>query len=95
MLKQKIAVLPAKNKVRKVIPTKAVDEWPEGNDLRPSRIASMFLCCMSNDSVENYLYTYPVHTCCEASHWHRDRKSGRSRPGMNTHECKEQLTSVI
>ncbi len=37
-LKHKAAVLPAKNKVMKVIPTKAVDEWPEGNDLRPSMI---------------------------------------------------------
>lgn len=52
MVKQKAAVLPAKNKVTKVIPTKAVDEWPEGNDLRPSRIWLKFLRCMSNGSVE-------------------------------------------
>ena len=44
ILKHKAAVLPAKNKAVKVIPTKAVDEWPEGNDLRPSMTSWTFLC---------------------------------------------------
>jgi hypothetical protein len=29
-----------------------------------------------------WLHTDPVHTCWAASHWHRDKKSGRSRPEM-------------
>jgi hypothetical protein len=41
--KHRAPVLPAKNKAVKVIPTKAVDEWPEGNDLRPSMISWIFL----------------------------------------------------
>lgn len=79
-LKHRAAVFPAKNKLTKVIAVKAVVEWPEGNDLRPSSISSGSLCCVSGGSMEADLRTYPVHTCREASHWHRDKKSGRSRP---------------
>lgn len=84
VLKHRAAVLPAKNKVIKDIAAKAVDEWPEGNDRRPSRIWSISLCCVNDDLMDNDLHTDPVHTCCEASHSHRDRKSGRSRPKTNT-----------
>jgi hypothetical protein len=54
--KHKPAVLCAKNKERKVIPTKAVDEWPEGNDLRPSKISLTSLCFVSDDLVEKMTF---------------------------------------
>jgi hypothetical protein len=52
-LKHRAAVLPAKNKAVKVIPTKAVDEWPEGNDLRPSMMSRTLLCWVSDYFVED------------------------------------------
>jgi hypothetical protein len=66
--KHKPAVLPAKNRERKVIPTKAVEEWPEGNDLRPSRMSLTSLCFVSDDSVEIDLHTNPVQIRSNGSH---------------------------
>jgi hypothetical protein len=51
ILKHKAAVLPAKKRAVKVIPTKAVDEWPEGNDFRPSRTLWTSLRFVNDDSV--------------------------------------------
>ena len=65
-LKHSAAVLPAKNNAVKVIPTKTVDEWPEGNDLRPSMMASMLLYWVSNNFVEIIL----VQTRCKCAARH-------------------------
>jgi len=46
------------------MPENAVDEWPDGNDRRPS----------------NTLLIFPVQACNNVFHWHRDKKSGLSRP---------------
>ena len=53
--KHRAAVLPAKNKAVKAIPTKAVDEWPEGKDLRPSMMSWIFLYGVSDDFVDIHL----------------------------------------
>ena len=38
-------VTPAIQRERNIIPAKAVDEWPDGKDRRPSRTESSFLSC--------------------------------------------------
>jgi hypothetical protein len=43
VLKHHAAVLPAIQSARKVIPEKAVEEWPEGKDFLPSKIDLAFL----------------------------------------------------
>ena len=68
VLKHRPAVLLAKNRVVKVMPTKAADEEPEGNDFRPSRISLAFLCFVNNYSIESSPHTNPVHVRAIGSH---------------------------
>lgn len=48
------AVWPAIQSVRKIMPAKAVDEWPDGNDIRPSRIDDFFLFDWANQLNEDF-----------------------------------------
>jgi hypothetical protein len=79
-LKHQAAVRPANHSARKVIPAKAVDEWPEGNDFLPSSKESFLLyeCHETADSEQKR--SYPVQAWRASSHLHRARKSGRRRP---------------
>lgn len=68
---------------KNVMPAKAVEECPEGKDLRPPRTEeSELVGRLINCSwvVGSRGASYPVHALSLLSHLHRARKSGRNLP---------------
>lgn len=68
---------------KNVMPAKAVEECPEGKDLRPPRTEESELVgrlINSSRVVGSRGMSYPVHALSLLSHLHRARKSGRNLP---------------
>lgn len=68
LAKHHAAVLPAMRSDIKVIAAKAADEWPDGNERRPSRITAALLKHMSSQQLQQGGRTDPVHACRAESH---------------------------
>lgn len=66
------------------MPAKAVEECPEGNDLRPPSTDESLLADQGingNLDMQTGRMNYPAHAFSCLSHLHRERKSGRNLPG--------------
>ena len=69
------------------MPAKAVEEWPEGNDLRPPSTDESLLADQAingSRDVQTGRRNYPAHTLSCLSHLHRERKSGRNLPAYRS-----------
>ena len=69
------------------MPAKAVEECPEGNDLRPPSMEESLLgdqAINGSRDMQTGRMNYPAHALSCLSHLHRERKSGRNLPGYRS-----------